>query len=242
MYSFFCSEFPDSLSGDTILLEEKGSSAFLQHCKVRRIRSGEKIKIFNGAGKIYECMVEEYLKKSITLKVTNAQTSNIIKNLHLWIPPLEVTPVETILDMCTQVGVTDFHFFTSKQSQEGHYLNSQSKRDRFERIIKEAAAQSEQAYLPRIHWELVALASLPLPEYVQDRHIVPIERAQYSTSQILDTKTTHIYIGPEGGWTQKEVETLSTSPFIPVSFSTMGVLRAETAAIIASGLASEGCL
>lgn len=94
-------------------------------------------------------------------------------------------------------------------------------RDRWQRIIREAAMQSHRVRLPRLD------AVVPAQEWLATSGIAI---AHFGGPQISSTHRC-IAIGPEGGWAPAEVDAVSDI----VSLGDT-VLRAETAAIAAGTL------
>jgi len=112
----------------------------------------------------------------------------------------------------------------------------ESQQRRWQRIATEAAQQSEQWGVPRV------LAPCDAKEFFKRPvegalNLILTERypgqslASVVVPQKADTSI-RIAVGPEGGWTQEELELAINGGFSPVSMGAR-ILRAETAAIAA---------
>ena len=114
--------------------------------------------------------------------------------------------------------------------EPGQPLDSQ------ERIAVEAAQQSEQWRVPTIAppQSLAALLTsrasdtitLMLAERREGKSLQAVELPQDVTGSVL------VLIGPEGGWSQEEVQIAEQAKVLPVTLG-RHILRAETAAIAA---------
>jgi 16S rRNA (uracil1498-N3)-methyltransferase len=111
--------------------------------------------------------------------------------------------------------------------------------ERWQRIAQDAAQQSEQWSIPRVT-SLMNLSQMA-NEYeacqakyiLTERNSAPgLFNTQISTStmeQIL------LMIGPEGGWTEEELNKTKDLGFLPLSLG-RSILRAETATLAALSL------
>ena len=120
----------------------------------------------------------------------------------------------------------------------------QQKRQRWERIAAEASKQSRRAGVMRIE-PLTKLEVLARDMKQKSsagwfcsttRPAMPIGRAIEQMHTSASTPTLTIVIGPEGGWTDAEIELLIQSHFVAVKL-TESILRVETAAVAAASVA-----
>lgn len=106
----------------------------------------------------------------------------------------------------------------------------QKRSERYERIAREAAEQSERVRLPEIA-EPTALTGFlhqqPVIALIERDSTVPIAGCTRQREMA-------IAIGPEGGWTQAEQDLIAREASGMASLGRL-ILRAETAAIIAAG-------
>jgi 16S rRNA (uracil1498-N3)-methyltransferase len=135
---------------------------------------------------------------------------------------------ELVLQKCTEIGVTNFiPMFTERTVKFGW------KRDRAEKIVAEATEQSGWADMPQIQ-EPEQLNKI-LEKFKKDREnldglcVLDFDGTTLSSVKHLISVDT-VFIGPEGGFTDKErnlfkkynIKTISLGP---------NTLRAETACI-----------
>ena len=121
------------------------------------------------------------------------------------------------------------------------------KKERLEKIIKEAAEQSGRGVIPvlnetldfkkALEKESVKSANKNDLNIIFDSTGKPLFKL--STCEVNNLKKLArigIFVGPEGGWTEKELALAKSKNFKIISLGKL-TLRAETAAIIASYLA-----
>jgi 16S rRNA (uracil1498-N3)-methyltransferase len=103
--------------------------------------------------------------------------------------------------------------------------------DRLEKIVREASEQSGRTTIPKIG-KAISLKDLLWAKPAGRKIILDMSGSKPTPA---DTKGINILIGPEGGFTDKEIMEAKNSGWEPVSLGE-NVYRAETAAIIGSYL------
>ena len=154
---------------------------------------------------------------------------------------------EDILKMCTEIGI-DFIQPLFSERQVNKNLNFTRKLLRWNSIIKEAVEQSERLWKPTI------LNSMDIIEWIksrdnQERVSISITREdahsylnQWLTKQnsLLNKKGCIVWnvIGPEGGWSSKEIDFFKENNNTLVKLSET-ILRTSTASINASSILNQ---
>jgi 16S rRNA (uracil1498-N3)-methyltransferase len=103
---------------------------------------------------------------------------------------------------------------------------------RWKKIVIEAAKQSKRYHLPAIEEPVRFASALELSAPTK---IVFAERGGGPLKSALAGSPALFLIGPEGGWTDAEVESARRHGFHPVGLGD-GILRSETAAIVGAAL------
>ncbi len=143
---------------------------------------------------------------------------------------------DLILRQGTEVGISGFFPFFSERSLIKLDAKKISKRlQRWQKILREASRQSERDQIPFIQEPLPfeqMLAQLPQPF---PKLLCWEEMQRYSLKQWLhelhdSPQGIVIIIGPEGGFSQKEVALAQKNDAIPVGLGPL-ILRTETAGV-----------
>ena len=103
--------------------------------------------------------------------------------------------------------------------------------DRLEKIIREASEQSGRGIVPRLHSVAGFEAAL---NHAKENNQVNffLDVSGHGIDNSKPTKLqTGVFVGPEGGWDNSEIEKAQEIGFEVVSLSKL-ILRAETAAIL----------
>lgn len=142
--------------------------------------------------------------------------------------------MELIIQKTTELGVSRIIPFKSKRSISLEEREAkQKKAHRWQEIALRATQQSRRALIPRVEAYRSfeeALASCS----EEGLRILLWERQGETLRAVLDHfRFQRVYgmVGPEGGWTESEVEAARQAGFLPVKLG-QRVLRTETAAII----------
>ena len=217
-----------TLNNDSKIILDKEQSHYL--IKVMRRTKGDMIRLFNGKSGEWCAEILNESKSDCevvcTKKIRSAQQE---KAVHVIFSPVRKNRVEDFIVKGVELGATEFHPVITEHTQV-HNLNIK----RLNKLIIEAAEQSERIILPIIH-PLIALDEL-LTNWVQtNRLIACIERQDnipaLSSNQLSALDEIAFIVGPEGGFSDREKEQmLSNDRILPVSIGE-DILRVETAII-----------
>jgi 16S rRNA (uracil1498-N3)-methyltransferase len=196
---------------------------------VFRLRTGDKVIMFNGDGQDNECLIQGFQKDKVELEIQASRSSRYISTQDIWlcVAIVKKDTFEWIAEKATELGVSHIIPVLSERSEKKS-LNM----ERLEKIVIEASEQSGRGTIPTIH-PVVTLAEAV--DQVKGLDVIVAFHTEGELSQ-GDTsdkaKSIALFIGPEGGWSEREVELFHKEN---VSVKSLGkqVLRAETAAIAA---------
>ncbi len=200
---------------------------------VLRMEPGETIILFDGKGMEAEVVIESINSKSILGNIiSKKEVSGVSKSVSLYLAILKKENFELAVQKSVECGVSRIiPVITERTVKTG--LNI----ERINKIIREAAEQCGQSLLPDI------LPSMPFNDALiqgresEDKILFHLVREEYTPAK--DTNSISIFIGPEGGFTDKEIELAKKSDYTIASLGAL-TLRGETAAIIATYRAVQG--
>lgn len=143
---------------------------------------------------------------------------------------------EWIIEKATELGVEAIIPLETERTEKGLRTASEKRAVRWNRIAREASEQSRRARLPEIR-EVIGLSDACKIEsdyryLLEEAQAPPILTVLPVLRRAGDRVA--LLLGPEGGWTDRERELVSSAGWSPVSLG-HEILRAETAAI--AGLA-----
>jgi len=199
----------------------------------RRLRVGALVTIFDGLGNTAVAEVRELESRPVraVLRV-RARTMRPppTRQIHLVCALPKGDRQSVLIDMVTQLGVTDFTPLRCERSVAGQ---GQRSVERWQRLMLEACKQSRRAWLPRLH------AETSLTEVVEDKGLGGYTRLVADPSGVsineldsaqLEKTNLSLVVGPEGGFSDTETVILRNSNVVPVRLGD-GILRIETAAV-----------
>ncbi|WP_016952260.1 16S rRNA (uracil(1498)-N(3))-methyltransferase [Anabaena sp. PCC 7108] len=223
---------PSQLQETQLLLTPQQQHYLL---RVLRLRDGDKFIAMDGIGKWWLAQLTGEQGEILELLAVKTELPVSI-TLMMALP--KGNGFDDVIRCCTELGVTCILPILSDRT----LLNpSPQKLERWRRIAAEAAEQSERAFVPTI-LEPVAFSNA-INEYKINHRYICEARGDYPhLNQIMNILSGEIIIatGPEGGWTDKEIEIAVTAGFQPVSLGNR-ILRAVTAPIVAISLIAATC-
>ncbi|MBX4198161.1 16S rRNA (uracil(1498)-N(3))-methyltransferase [Candidatus Parcubacteria bacterium] len=224
---------------------------------VFRLRTGNQLILLDNSGFEYIAEVVLLAKGKAELKIidSSANTNDPKREVWLFASLIKKDNFEWILEKGTELGVSHFVPMLSERSEKKN-LNI----ERAEKIIKEASEQSGRGIMPELHEvtdlgdlmtaeirEKLGIEVLPmiafdpqgekfdLARHLEARLPSSLQRQSPSTMLGATNPPVGVLVGPEGGWTPKELELFKLHN-IPIYNLGPQILRAETAAIAISSL------
>ncbi|MBP7088240.1 MAG: 16S rRNA (uracil(1498)-N(3))-methyltransferase [Candidatus Omnitrophica bacterium] len=221
---------PASIS-DVISISDKNILNKLRN--VLRLRKGHRINVFDGAGREFVYEIEELDRKYCSIRQKNIlkKVKPLQKKITLAFPLVREEKLDFILQKSTELGVYEFIPFICERS-----LNikcSEAKSERWKKIIREAARQSERLWLPQLN-RIISFNDMISSEY--DYKIVASASGDYFGGNFKGNNySIIIVVGPEGGFSDSENQFLKDKHFKFVKLLE-NILRVETACIFSVGL------
>lgn len=224
MHRFFSS--PENFDTKSVVLSESET----RHLRdVLRLSAGETVHVFDGAGREYECTVENVGKKETRLSIIR-ETSPAAPESTLDLTVAgAITPgdkFDLAIQKSVELGVTRFVPITTARC-EVRLKDAERRVERWRRIAFEAAKQCGRARLMDVE-NVASFSSL----FGESEHPIVMfsERDGSGFDSIRpEGKLTVIY-GPKGGWTDEELALARNAGANVITFGGR-ILRAETAAI-----------
>lgn len=199
---------------------------------VLRLRENDKLILFNGKGKEFLASIIQIEKKGSIVRIEQEQT-NITSsplNIELGLSLIKNDKLDFAIQKSVELGVNSITPLAADRSTIKLDDKRELKRQlHWQGIIQSACEQSGRNYLPKlnpIHSITDWLSTSTTPGIVFE------PTANIALSQVTITDKVRIIIGPEGGFTEKELQSITQHGFNKVKLGPR-ILRAETAAITA---------
>ncbi len=237
LHRFYIKE--DLLVGKDVVVSDPGLIHQIRDV-FRLVDAGREVLLFNGSGGEFLCGIVSLDKKQLVLHVIEEREKPSNRKdkegTELWLLAalIKKDNFEWVIQKATELGVSHIVPIISERSEKKD-LNM----ERANKILIEASEQSGRVTLP----------TLNTPEYLD----VVLERLsdqdeekmnflafdpsgkQFKISDNTASQKVGLLIGPEGGWTEKELEMFHTKN-IPIYNLGSQILRAETASVAVTTL------
>jgi 16S rRNA (uracil1498-N3)-methyltransferase len=201
--------------------------------QVLRMKEGEEIRITNGNGQtiIAEIVIADKKKtkvKTIGKEFSEPQTPKItiaislIKNANRF---------EWFIEKAAEIGVSRIIPLICKRSEKTHF-----RMERIRSILISAMLQSGQSWLPQLS-EPLKVSDLIKNENHGQKMIAHCLKEEKKELKDVSGKVSSkiILIGPEGDFTEEEIQEAIRQDYLPVSLGNTR-LRTETAGVVAAVL------
>jgi len=212
---------------------------------VARIRPKEKVWLFDEQGTRYLARVEEVTKEGTRLTILEKEeTTEPGVKITLAQAIIKSKRMNSILQQATELGASMIIPVITARTVVRIEGKAEKKLERWEKIVREAAKQCKCPFFPSI------LPPVSLKSLIEERQetlklVLSENRGKYLRDILVRNSgsgrekekppsSVIILVGPEGGWTDEEENTILSHGYEAVSLGKQ-ILRAETAAL--SGLA-----
>ncbi len=196
---------------------------------VFRFTTGGQVILLDNTGYEYHSLISSFGFGEVNFTIVRRGMSKNIpeREIHLFSSLIKKDKFEWVLEKGTELGVSRFIPLLSDRSEKKEF-----NRERGGKILREAAEQSERATIPVLEnvvpFDDTLTQNFPCFAFDPKGDIFTVNHAQ-------NFSPLGIFIGPEGGWTEREIFLFKKNGIKVYSLGKL-VLRAETAAIAATSL------
>lgn len=226
MHLFYTSEIQPQHE-NFILSEEESKHAI----RVLRLIAGDVVYLIDGIGGWYKAEIIDPHPKRTVLSILSVEQDYhpLPYDLHIAIAPTKsIDRIEWFLEKATEIGISEVTPIIADHSER-----KEVKVDRLNKVVISAMKQSLKAYLPRVN-PAISMANF-IKQQAEVDAVKCIAHCAEGEKQYLNTLTKAgekcvVLIGPEGDFSEKEIQDALGSGFHAVSLGESR-LRTETAAL-----------
>ena len=236
MYQFFVE--PSQIQGNRIVI----TGSDVNHIKnVLRMKPGEEIAVSNGIdGKEYRCGIEELLEEEIicTLRFIKEDGLELPARVTFFQGLPKADKMEFIVQKAVELGVSEIVPYLSQNCvsrRDKTEKKAKARQARWQSIAEAAAKQSKRRIVPEVGAVCTLKEALEQTKQM-DLKLIPYELSEgmMRTRKLIESaapgQEIGVFIGPEGGFEEAEVELAMQSGFMPVTLGKR-ILRTETAGL-----------
>lgn len=236
MYQFFVQ--PSQIQGNRVIITGKD----VRHIKnVLRMKPGEELSVKNGCDdREYRCGIEELGEDEIIcqLRFIKEEGLELPSKIYLFQGLPKGDKMEFILQKAVELGVYEVIPVASKRAVvKLDEKKAKTKIQRWQGIAEAAAKQSKRGIIPQVH-DVMSFAQAAdysrrarvrlIPYELAEENGQGMEKTKAIISSLKPGEDVAIFIGPEGGFDQEEIETAIAGGLIPITLGKR-ILRTETA-------------
>lgn len=232
MYQFFVE--PGQIKDKTVII----TGTDVNHIKnVLRMRVGEELAVSNGLDQLeYRCGIKEFTADRVIceLRFVKEDGLELSSKVYLFQGLPKFDKMELIIQKAVELGTYEIiPMSTNRSIAKIDEKKVKNKIERWQGIAEAAAKQSKRRVIPRITKVMNLKEAI---EYARelDVKLIPYELAEgmEHTKNIInhlqDGQSIAIFIGPEGGFEEKEVQAAIEAGVVPITLGKR-ILRTETA-------------
>ena len=196
--------------------------------KVMRTQIGQQVELVNGMGQLAKVRVESLGRNEGVLEILDVKNEKPQKT-KVVIAQAIINPsrLSTVIEKGTELGMTEIRLFPGVYSEKKHISEK-----RLRTISISALKQCGRLYLPKI-------VMMPqLREWEKERYTYffgDVTPSAPSFLDVLDGSDICFFIGPESGFSEKEIEVMRSLGALGVKLH-KNILRADTAPLVALSL------
>ncbi len=232
MYQFFVE--PEQIQGKEILI--RGGD--VNHIKnVLRMKAGEELSVSNGVdGREYRCAIAEFTEETVRceLRFIKEDGVELPSRIYLFQGLPKADKMELIVQKAVELGAYQVIPVATRRSVVRlDEKKAAAKVSRWQAVALAAAKQSRRGVIPQVCPVMSFKQALAYAGDIPVK-LIPYELADHmdKTRELIDNlepgQDIAVFIGPEGGFEEDEIETARASGAVPVTLGRR-ILRTETA-------------
>ena len=199
--------------------------------RVLRLQPGEEVMLTDGRGNFYRAEIQVANVKHCFVNVLEKQTQEPLWKGHIHIalaPTKNMDRIEWFAEKATEIGLDELTFLNCRFSER-----KVVKEERIEKILVSAIKQSLKAKLPILHG-MTSFSDFIKQPFTGQKYIAHCYKNQKQELKdiVKSGEDAVVLIGPEGDFSEEEVQEALANGFIPISLGPSR-LRTETAALVA---------
>ena len=229
-------------SGDNDVIWDQKESRHI--CSVLRLRSNQHVMAFDGNGAEYDIQLCDVRPERVTGKIICCRKVDreIPVYLELVQSVAKADKMDWIIQKSVEVGICAIRpVLTQYTVVKLDSKKCESRRQRWESIARETCKQCRRNQLPDVYpiemWEDFLRRLDPRRLYVlfyeAEPHSLSLRKLLQREEERIRAFGISIFIGPEGGWSEAEIETASRHGIHIVRLGPR-ILRTETAGLVAA--------
>lgn len=209
------------------------SEATARHClQVLRMKKGEALLLTDGKGNLFTSVIKNDNKKHCVVSITKTEMHNALQPfICIAIAPVKnASRLEWFVEKATEIGINKIVLLQTKRTEKINF-----KQERLLSIMASAMFQSQQVWLPELVTdEFSSFIANNKSEVQLIAHCLNTGNKQ-TLSSFNSFQSATILIGPEGDFTEEEIELALNKNYQPVSLGKTR-LRTETAGVLAAAV------
>lgn len=220
--------YVDNLAEKDLVLDEDTSKHITG---VLRMKAGEALLLTDGKGVKAQAVITNDHRKRCAVHVESIEKETERANqVCIAISLVKNTArFEWFLEKATEIGVSEIIPLLCERTEKEAFRH-----DRMQSIVTSAMLQSQQSWLPLLHQPTAFKTVLPTDsEQKFIAHCLPQQKRPLHEVLKKPGGSSMILIGPEGDFTESEIEQALTQNFLPVALGNTR-LRSETAGMVAA--------
>ena len=212
----------------------------VNHIKnVLRMKESDEIKLSAGDGLLYTAVISEFLPDRIVCRIIDCEggKSELPAKIILFQGLPKKDKMELIIQKAVELGVSEIVPVMMKRTivKLEDNKKEQKKLERWRTISLTAAKQSGRAIVPEVS-DFITFNEAVKKAQSLEYNLIPYEnekgmdKARELIKEVKDKKSIGIFIGPEGGISEDELELAINTGAKPISLGNR-ILRTETAGL-----------
>lgn len=202
--------------------------------QVLRLRAGDEVTVFDGAGREFRARVERVSRDGADLALVAESTAADEPAVHLTLAQavLKGDKMDGVVRDATMMGVTAVEPLITAHTVA--HMKTGGAPDRWRRIAIASAKQCRRAVLPSIG------GGMPFVDWLArdnaELKVILIEPAAAERSEFAGLQTrpasASLLVGPEGGWSANEIDQAVRAGYRPLTLGRR-TLRADAVPVVA---------
>ena len=229
MHRFFAPDFPDA--GEVQLPDDEASHV----ARVLRLRAGEVVAIFDGAGREALARVASVTSRRVLLEVIEPREAAREPRVAVTLAQalLKSDKMDRVIRDAVMLGVSAIQPFVSRRTDVPlKAVSKGGRQDRWARTVIASVKQCGRAVVPPVYdtrsfIDLLGSLNGTRLMFVEPRAARDVAELTRLEGQRPASAT--VFIGPEGGWDAQEIADAAAAGVTLLSFGSR-VLRADAAA------------